>query len=187
VNHARTLVQSIGITCFGLAWLQASQEIVLGSRVYQPTGDPEARVFERAARDVYPDDVRAEPQRYVKILVAWPGILRSHELKKDDDTATLKLTLEHRYFDWIEDFSPRRERYFLSPRGEGTFRATWSMSRAALDAMPQTLHKGDMLLVYGYPAEVRDRTVSVNPTEYARVIAGSLYTDKALNYGRVKN
>jgi len=121
VNHARTLVLSIGITCFGLAWLQASQEIVLGSRVYQPTGGPEARVFGRAAQDVYPDDVRAEPQRYVKMLVAWPGILRSYELTKDDETATIKLVLEHRYFDWIEDFSPRRERYFLSPVARAHF------------------------------------------------------------------
>jgi len=77
--------------------------------------------------------------------------------------------------------------YFLSPRGEGTFQASWSMSREQFERMSDDLHDGDMVIVYGHPVAASEgRVADVNPTEYARIIRRRLYTDRALNYGRAQ-
>jgi hypothetical protein len=139
------MVILLGFTALGCPGL------VPGSRMYKPVSDREAAVLARATRDIYPDDVRGDPQRYSKTLVAWAGILRSYEASKEHDATVLRFDIEHRYFDWIEDFGLQRERLFLSPRGEGAFRAAWSMPLDALGSVPQRVHEGDLLIVYGYP------------------------------------
>jgi hypothetical protein len=158
-----------------------------GSRVYQPTKGREVAAAEHADRHVYPADVRDQPQLHAKDMVVWAGILKSHEVTEADGAATLVMTVEHRYYDWIEDFSPAPERYFLSPRGEGIFQASWSMPRAQFQRMSRDLHDGDMVIAYGHPvAAAEGRVADMNPTEYARIIGRRLYTDQALNYGRTK-
>jgi hypothetical protein len=161
---------------------------LVGSRVYQPIKGPEAAAAEHADRYVYPADVRDQPQLHAKDMVVWAGILKSHEITGADAAATLVMTVEHRYYDWIEDFSPAPERYFLSPRGEGIFQASWSMSRQQFERMSGDVHDGDMVIVYGHPVAASEgRVADVNPTEYVRIIPRRLYTDRALNYGRAKN
>jgi hypothetical protein len=172
------LVLLLGLTAL------ACPGLVPGSRVYKPVSDREAGVFARATRDVYPGDVRQAPERYRKSLVAWAGILRSYEVSKENELTTLRFNIEHRYFDWIEDFGLQPERLFLSPRGEGMFRAAWSMPVEAFASVPEKVHEGDLLIVYGYPAEVRDQVVGFYPTEYVRLIGKNAYTDKKLDYGR---
>jgi hypothetical protein len=50
--------------------------VLPGSRPYKPVSDREAAVLARAAREVYPDDVRREPERHSKTFVVWVGILK---------------------------------------------------------------------------------------------------------------
>jgi hypothetical protein len=158
-----------------------------GSRVYQPTKGPEAAAADHADRHVYPADVRDQPQLHAKDMVVWAGILKAHGVKEADAAATLVMTVEHRYYDWIEDFSQAPERYFLSPRGEGTFQASWSMPLAQSQRMSRDIHDGDMVIAYGHPvAAAEGRVADMNPTEYVRIIRRRLYTDEALSYGRAK-
>jgi hypothetical protein len=171
----------------GLVFMARSRRLpmlVPGSRPYNPVSEREAAVFARAARDVHPDDARGNPGRYGKTLVAWAGVLRSYEVSKEDNATVLRFDVEHRYFDWIEDVGLQRARYFLSPRGEGTFRAAWSMPFKAFGAVSEKAHVGDMLVVYGYPADLRGQVVGIFPAEYVRLIEAERYSDRQLDYGR---
>jgi hypothetical protein len=93
-----------------------------GSRVYQPTKGPEAAAADHADRHVYPADVRDQPQLHAKDMVVWAGILKAHGVKEADAAATLVMTVEHRYYDWIEDFSQ-------APDGISSRRAARAPSR----------------------------------------------------------
>ncbi|WP_437911976.1 hypothetical protein WME73_31695 [Sorangium sp. So ce302] len=184
------LAVSLAVGCVGfagLAFLARSgrlPSLAPGSRPYRPVSDQEAAVFDRATRDIHPDDVRGSPDRYGKTLVAWAGVLRSYKVSKENDATVLRFDIEHRYFDWIEDSGLQRARYFLSPRGEGTIRAAWSMPLEAFESIPEKIHEGDMFVVYGYPADVRGQIVGIFPTEYVRLIQADLYTGRQLDYGR---
>ncbi|XXT22045.1 hypothetical protein WME94_10840 [Sorangium sp. So ce429] len=134
--------------------------------------------------NIHPDDVRANPDRHGKTLIAWAGVLRSYEVSKENDATVLRFDIEHRYFDWIEDFGIQQAHYFLSSKGEGTFRAAWSMPLEAFESVPDKIHHGDMLVVYGYPAEVRGQIVGIFPVEYVRLIQADLYAERQLNYSR---
>ncbi|WP_437586393.1 hypothetical protein [Sorangium sp. So ce1000] len=179
---------AVGGVCFaGLAFLALSgrlPSLAPGSRTYHPVSEQEAAVFARATRDIHPDDVRGNPGRYDKTLVAWAGVLRSYKVSKENDATVLRFDIEHRYFDWIEDSGLQRARYFLSPRGEGAIRAAWSMPLEAFESISEKVHDGDMFVVYGYPADVRGEIVGLFPTEYVRLIQADLYTDRQLDYGR---
>ncbi|MGK3991094.1 hypothetical protein WME99_49055 [Sorangium sp. So ce136] len=179
---------AVGCVCFaGLAFMARSGRLpsfAPGSRPYQPVSEREAAVFARAMRDIHPDDVRAHPDRHGKALVAWAGILRSYEVSKENDATVLRFDIEHRYFDWIEDFGIQQAHYFLSPKGEGTFRAAWSMPLEAFESVSDKIHHGDMLVVYGYPAEVRGQIVGIFPAEYVRLIQAELYAERQLDYSR---
>jgi hypothetical protein len=157
---------------------------VAGSREYKPVSDREAAVLARATREVYPDDVRREPERHAKTFVAWVGILKKYEASRARGGTDLWFDLEHRYFDWIEDFGLQPERLFISPRGEGAFRATWSLPPDAYDRLGQNLHEGDLIVVYGYPSQIQDGVVGIHPTEYVRLLPRVAYSDKKLDYGR---
>ena len=164
--------------------LLACPGVVPGSGPYEPVSEREGAVFARAVRTVQPQDVRASLDPHRNTLIAWAGIIRSFEVTEEDGSAVVRFDVEHRYFDWIEDFSSSSARYLLSSRGEGIFRSAWSMPVEALDPLSQTIQNGDMLVVYGFPAEVRDEVVGLYPTEYVRLIDSSLVNDEALDYGR---
>ncbi|AUX31828.1 MULTISPECIES: hypothetical protein [Sorangium] len=190
MTRRRLLAVSLAVGCVGfagLAFMARSGCLSLlapGSRPYHPVSEREAAVFARATRELHPDDVRGNPGRYGKTLVAWAGVLRSYEVSKESDATVLRFDIEHRYFDWIEDIGLQRARYFLSPRGEGPFRAAWSMPIEAFESVSKQVHHGDMLVVYGYPAEVQGQIVGIFPAEYVRLIPAEGYTDRKLNYGR---
>jgi hypothetical protein len=183
----RALALLIAAGCVGLGGLAQvlrKRGLAPGSRPYEPVSARESAFFTRAARDVYPDDVRHDLDRYRKTLVSWAGVVRSFQVSKEDDATVLRFDVEHRYFDWIEDVGLQKARYFLARKGEGAFRAAWSMAHEAFRAASKELHEGDMLVVYGYPAEIRGEVVGLFPTEYVRLIGAELYDDGRLDYGR---
>jgi hypothetical protein len=87
---------------------------------YGGASDAERKLLQEARRDVYPDDVRPDPQRFRKSTLAWPGIVR--DVQPDPvDPALWQVIVEHHYWDWMEDHSIQKAKAFLSPRGEGEF------------------------------------------------------------------
>jgi hypothetical protein len=154
------------------------------SNHYRPLPNWESKFYSQSRRDVFPDDVRRSPQQYAHTLVAWTGILRNIERGTDDNGGVAYLAIEHHYFDWIEDHSVQREIYFLSQRGEGTFRVAWGIRNPDDEKFISQFHVGDMIVAYGYPAEVRNRVVGLYPTMNLRAIDPRWFRTDVMEYGR---
>ena len=147
-----------------------------GSRGYRPGSPSEEEAFAATRRDVHPRDADA-------VEVAWAGVIRAFEVDDFADRIELRFVLEHRFFDWIEDYSVQRERYFVSPRGEGLFAARWPMPREARAEVRDHVHVGDLLLVYG-PASRTGGRLAVDPARYVRLVVPDLWRDDIFDYGR---
>ena len=108
-----------------------------GSRQYQPLPEWEAKFFAQARRDIFPQDVRQDPQHFKSTLVVWTGIIKSIEHVQYNSSPFVQFTVEHHYFDWVEDFGLQPERFFVSPYGEGYFEAFWSDSAGNVPFLEQ--------------------------------------------------
>ena len=158
--------------------------LVPGSRIYQPLPQWEAKFFSQAQRTVFPDDVRQDPDGHSKTLVAWTGIVTAIEFFDTESSRVASFTATHHYFDWIEDFGIQRERFFLSPRGEGVFAAAWPVDIPADQEFVEQFAVGDMLIAYGYPSMIRDDVIGLHPTQNLRAIKPKWYSTEILEYGR---
>ncbi len=87
-------------------------------------------------------------------MVAWAGIVTHANIEKESDAYLITFSLEHHYFDWIEDDSIQKAIFFLSPRGEGRFETYWSMplSTDHVRSYEQSLYT-TTALEYGRPGE----------------------------------
>lgn len=154
------------------------------SNHYAAVSPREAREMARASRDVYPDEVRADLAGH-RAELAWAGLLRSMEFIGDREHPAIRLTIEHHYFDWVEDHGAQRELYLLSPRGEGTFRCTWPIDPSwDHEAMRREGPPGSLMVVYGTPERLDGAVVDLGQAAYVRSLPPFLVTTRALDYGR---
>ncbi len=125
-------------------------------RPYRCTSDLEQGAFNRAARNIYPDDVRTTPDGYIdRVVVAWVGLITESHYSEREEDFEVAMVIEHHHFDWLEDFKLGENIYILSPRGEGRFRVVWHMRKDfGLDEVKRWCARGNMAVVYGTPASV---------------------------------
>ena len=159
--------------------------IVPGSRPYQPLPKWEAKFSETARRDVFPNDVRQNSDGFTNILVVWTGIITNIHYLEDRPPRLVQITAVHHYFDWVEDFGIQRERFFLSPRGEGAFAVRWIAQTPDDQKFVDQFAVGDMLVAYGYPTVIRSNFIGLEPTENLRAIKPQWYRTDILDYGRL--
>ena len=155
-----------------------------GSRAYRPLPQWESKSSAQARRDVFPNDVRQKPDGFTNTLVAWTGVITNIEFFSDPPPRVVRFTAVHHYFDWIEDLSIQRERFFLSPRGEGAFAVQWDAQTPDDQKFVDQFAVGDMLIAYGYPSVVRGNYVGLNPAQNLRAIKPQWYRTDILDYGR---
>jgi hypothetical protein len=155
-----------------------------GSQLYKPLPKWERQFFEKAKRDIYPNDVRKSSKTYEKALIVWPGIIKSITIDTENSSQIARFTIEHHYFDWIEDFGIQRERYFLSPRGEGLFAVAWRVDSKEDKLFIQQFAVDDMIIAYGYPSMIKDDLVGFYPTQNIRPIKPEWYRTDVFDYGR---
>ncbi|MEZ4405154.1 MAG: hypothetical protein R3A52_01500 [Polyangiales bacterium] len=179
-------VAALALTCVAVAVGVARGDLWLlpGSGPYRAISPAEARVMESARRDVFPNDVREDLARHAGSRVVWAGVARRLSVQRVGADTVLYLELEHRYFDWIEDHGAQREWYFLSPRGEGRFAAAWALPPGSERYARESLHEGDLFIVYGTQMEVRDGVIGFGRTAYLRPIARREWRDDVMDYGR---
>jgi hypothetical protein len=175
---------ALTVVCIALLLLLSGCPPFPHTNDYQPISDWEQREFDEASRDVYPDDVRENLEQYESTVVAWPGIILESTIEEREEDIEVVLLLEHHYYDWLEDYSVQRERIFLSPRGEGLFKTSWSLKKDAdLDEIREVSGPGDLAIVYGRPERIEGDMVLVRST-YVRAIDRQWYTTEILDYGR---
>jgi hypothetical protein len=154
------------------------------SQAYKPLPKWEEKFFAQARKDVFPNDVREAPERYKNTLVAWTGVIKKVEHFTDGSSRVARLTADHHYFDWIENNSTQRERFYMSPRGEGPFAVIWRAETADDEKFLAQFTGGDMLVAYGYPSSIQNNVVGLFPSENIRPIKPQWYRTDILEYGR---
>jgi hypothetical protein len=155
-----------------------------GPRAYQPLPRQEASVAAQARRDVYPDDVRRNPQACAGTLVAWTGVITNIEYFTNISPRLVRFTADHRYFDWQEDSGRENGRFELSSRGEGAFAVQWVAQTPYDLKFVYQFAVGDMLIAYGYPTIIRSNYIGLNPSKNLRAIKPEWYTSDVPDSGR---
>lgn len=152
---------------------------------YKPMSEREQRVFEKADRLVFPEDVRGAPADYRGSMVAWPGIVVKREFRERLGRTEVEFVLEHHYYDWVESKGFEDERILLSRKGEGRFRTAWHIrSRKRLWKIENASDVGSLLIVYGTPESVEDDGTVILDSKYLRVFNEKWYRTDRLDYGR---
>ena len=149
--------------------------------------DRAQKLYEQARLDVYPDDVRRDPQSYAGTLVAWAGVVQSAKVVQLPHGPALVLIVTHHYFDWIEDHGTQKEIYFLSPRGEGNFviAAPIALDRLEDARKDAPDHVGKMLVAVGRPdAELGAGDQIVFASEAFVLFKDGAFRTDWIDYGR---
>jgi len=162
---------------------------VLHTECYHPFSEWEMDEMNKANLWVYPNDVRPNIVNYFDTLVAWPGLIKEDSFYRSDDQVVLELLLEHRYYDWLEDYGMQREKIFLSPRGEGLFKTTWLLKPEAADIgmfniLKKTTAKGNLVIVYGYPDSITEDSIVFLKSTYIRPFPKGYFRCDMIDYGR---
>lgn len=166
--------------------LRYSPAFVPHTEPYQPCSEWEIEEYRKANVYVFPDDIRDSLYKYKATVIAWPGIIQSHNFTPCEDRVDLELIVEHHYYDWLEDFSIQREKIFLSPRGEGLFYAIWPLKKDVdIEEFDKHDLNGDLVIVYGYPDTIfSDSTIMIRST-YIRSFPENYFRTDIMDYGRV--
>jgi hypothetical protein len=157
--------------------------------MYRAASLPERVEMKQDLLDVYPADIRRNPELYTNTAVGWAGIIRHTEaVTGPDGLIHAVTTFEHHYFDWQEDRRFGRIQLNLSPRGEGLFRADWVLRRtdaAAGGAAAESFAgPGKLAIVYGVPERVENGTVVLR-YRFLRVVEAEDYNTNKFDYGRL--
>ena len=150
---------------------------------YRPLPGLEKQLYNVAKRKVTPNNVRKLPDKYIKTLVVWTGIIKNIDSNKEQGTEFFQITVEHHYFDWIENRGAQKEMFFLSPRGEGTFIAAWSAGNAQEYEFIRHFTVGDMIIAYGRPCMTEDDILVLNPTVNIRPVKPQWFSTEIPDYG----
>lgn len=150
------------------------------SRPYQPISDWEQIEYDKANRDVHPDDVKKDTEKYRDTTIAWVGIISEVEIIEKQDHYEVILLAEHYYYDWIENFGPQTEIIFLSIRGEGKFKTKWAIKKSA-DISGFKDDVGKMIIAYGIPHSIADEVILLNTT-YIRLIENKWFAHSDIYY-----
>jgi hypothetical protein len=147
----------------------------MGTGEYTPKDDHEKIQFEKANRNIYPDDVRKDT------TIAWAGIIKETTMTEVGNRIEVIILVDHHYYDWLVGINSPYGTYWLSPRGEGAFKA-----KGRYDSVEQAkkwVSKGNMVIVYGTPAVVDGNGVILIDTIITKTIRSSFNT-YVLDYGR---
>ncbi|MGD0410190.1 MAG: hypothetical protein ABSC18_00675 [Verrucomicrobiota bacterium] len=155
---------------------------------YRPGSRPESAEMRKDMLDVYPGDIRQNPDLCAGAGVGWAGIITRTEAQPGPDGLIHAVTtFEHHYFDWQEDRRLGHIRLNLSPRGEGLFRTEWVLRRndpaAGKEAAESFAGPGKLAIVYGVPEKVEDGTVVLR-YRFLRVVEAEDYSTNKFDYGR---
>ncbi len=151
------------------------------SKLYRGLSEVEQDHFSKANREIYPNDVRSNFQQYSSSKVAWPGLITEGKWVEKDGTFSTTFMIEHHYYDWILDYSIQKEKFFLSPRGEGAFK-TICPSKPEQESQASNT-TGDLLIVYGTPNKIEDGMVFLT-CDHARLIKREWVRTDVFEYGR---
>jgi len=153
--------------------------------IYKPS-DAESSFFYKADKRIYPSDIRKEFNEYKGAKVHWIGIIREQNIVQHDGHHFLKLKIEQKYWDYLEDFSLQRERIFLSPLGEGNFYFVGGIDSSHLDEISKVAAPPNLAIIYGTVVELEDGDPKILG-DYMKFIDEQYYATNIFKYSIVRD
>jgi hypothetical protein len=159
----------------------------MSSAHYKPINRGEDECLKKADKSILPYDVRNDFKSTENKSVIWTGIVDTVIYSKPVDTVMLvDVYLQHRYYDFIEDFSVQQEKMFVSPFGEGKY----VFRKAIVGNQPfeeikrgleKSIFKECLIFSYGVVAFLRDSTPCLN-AENIRIVFPENYATNIFSY-----
>ena len=126
---------------------------VPSSQLYRPVNEAETALFKNSRKDILPNDIKNHPNEFKGLLVHWVGIIDSSWIQSINDTSTITILGDQKYWDYIEDYSIQNEHVFLSPLGEGQFLFTRAYPNISTDSLASlykvVADRGNLGMFYG--------------------------------------
>jgi hypothetical protein len=165
----------------------SQKQVIPGSAKYKPLTREEENSLKKADRTILPFDVKRDIKNTEKKSVIWTGIVDTVVYFNPSDTVMIvDVYLQHRYYDFIEDFSIQQERMFVSPIGEGNY-----IFRQAIigkrpfdkikDDLNKSIFKECFIFSYGIVSSLKD-SVPVLIAENIRIVFPENYATNILSY-----
>jgi hypothetical protein len=159
----------------------------LMSSHYKPLDPEEEECLIKADKSILPDEVRNDFKSTKNKSVIWTGIVDTVIYSKPNDTVLLvDVYLQHRYYDFIEDFSIQQEKMFVSPFGEGlyVFRKA-IMGKQPFDKIKTDLQKSIfkecLIFSYGIVESLHD-SIPYLSAENIRIVFPENYATNIFSY-----
>ena len=159
----------------------------MSSAEYKPINLGEDEALKKADKSIFPDDVRRDFKKYENKSVVWTGIVDTVIYYRPADTIMLvDVHLQHRYYDFIEDFSIQQEKMFVSPHGEGDYvfrqaivgKHNFDEIKAGL---MKSVFKECLIFSYGVVSFVQD-SIPCLSAENIRIVFPDNYATNILSY-----
>lgn len=151
------------------------------SNGYKPDKD-ENLLLDASSRAIFPSDVKKNTSHYLDSLVHWIGIVTDVVIIDSSNISNIVFTMDHKYWDYIEDYSIQDEVMFLSPLGEGEFHMLVQLEltpdqKEKLKNMPQ---EKTLFLCYGKVIE--DTSLPALKASYIKTVDYKYYSTKIFSY-----
>jgi hypothetical protein len=144
------------------------------TRLYQPASEEEKQIYLNINKNIWPDDVRQDIEKYKNMLVGWVGIIEKVTVDySNNDHYILGIHIKHYYYDWIEDFGVGYKPIKLSSEGEGYIFCNYYMKR---DWDPEVIRiladdiLDDCAILYCSPLEIIEDGIVNVTVKYLRTI-----------------
>ncbi len=155
-----------------------------GSRIYKPV-NIEQTYFAQSTRCFLPNDAKKLKNEIDRNkLLNWTGIINGVNIINDRDSLKFIIIVDHKYWDFIEDFSIQDEKIFLSEKGEGIFYFTkkYPLSyKPKLDSISNNYEINDFIICYGNLKNSFENIPELN-AQFSRVISNKFYSTKIWRY-----
>ena len=159
----------------------------LSSRLYKPASDRENSFYIKINKSIWPDDVRYNINNYKNELVGWVGIVEQYRIERNIENIIVHFSLNHHYYDWIEDYGYSRGPILLSTIGEGIILGKYILSPELTDDQLNEMTKdflGECIIIYGYPNKIMENGEILLDMEYTRTIPKKYVDPNWREYGR---
>jgi len=156
------------------------------SAPYKPTNPGEDEALKNATKSILPFDVKRASQSVESKSVVWTGIVKKLDVYSKDNETIADIYLEHRYYDFIEDFSIQQEKMFVSPFGEGEYILRQKMnSKIPFEEIkkehPKIIFRECFLITYGKVGKI-ENGIPLLEYENLRIVFPENYATNIFSY-----
>jgi hypothetical protein len=152
------------------------------SRSYRPL-PWEAELYQAYGKYPFPNEV--VPDTDSGKSLQWLGVIDTFWVEGNDSASSLYIKAQHKYWDYVEDFSIQREKMFVSPFGGGPFVYRKEIANRPIDTvykdMAELAHKNNIGIFYGKIAGSRVSPPLLDGTR-ARFIHRQFYSTGIWSY-----